>query len=211
MDREAPAAFATRNLNTPGTPMPLTYAHIAIPDADIPPAADVVFQHAIDTYASETNKVASVWHEFTDGDLPYRPHPRASSVEEILRHQLLSERRFFGEFLGVSEPAPDSVLPVPLTVARATSRLVELARPRLASLATQHGEWWTTRVPFFDVERERAWILMRRMLHTAHHRTQLTVYLRVMGRDVPSTYGPTADVRWEGADPTNTVAAAGRR
>ena len=191
--------------------MPLTYAHIAIPDADIPRAADATFQHAIDTYASETNKVASVWHVFADDDLPYRPHPRASTVEEILRHQLLSERRFFGEFLGVAEPAPDKVLPSPFTVATAAHRLVELARPRLASLARQPRDWWTTRVNFFDVERERAWILWRRILHTAHHRTQLTVYLRVMGRDVPSTYGPTADVKWEGADPTNTVAAAGRK
>jgi len=28
---------------------------------------------------------------------------------------------------------------------------------------------------------------------------------------VPSTYGPTADVHWEGADPTRTVAAASRK
>ena len=62
-----------------------------------------------------------------------------------------------------------------------------------------------------DVERERAWIFWRRVLHTAHHRTQLTVYLRMMDRAVPSTYGPTADVRWTGADPTTTAAAAGRK
>jgi uncharacterized damage-inducible protein DinB len=49
------------------------------------------------------------------------------------------------------------------------------------------------------------------VLHTAHHRTQLTVFLRMLDRHVPSTYGPTADVTWTGADPTNSVAAAGRR
>jgi len=27
---------------------------------------------------------------------------------------------------------------------------------------------------------------------------------------VPATYGPTADVSWQGADPTTTVEAAGR-
>ena len=67
------------------------------------------------------------------------------------------------------------------------------------------------RVPFFEVERERVWIFWRRVLHTAHHRTQLTVYLRLMDRSVPPTYGPTADVKWDGADPTNSVAAAGRK
>jgi hypothetical protein len=67
------------------------------------------------------------------------------------------------------------------------------------------------RVPFFEVERERIWVFWRRVLHTAHHRTQLTVYLRMMNRSVPPTYGPTADVKWSGADPTNSVAAAGRK
>jgi hypothetical protein len=67
------------------------------------------------------------------------------------------------------------------------------------------------RVPFFDVERERIWIFWRRVLHTAHHRTQLTVYLRLLDKPVPSTYGPTADVSWTGADPTNTAQAASRK
>jgi uncharacterized damage-inducible protein DinB len=49
------------------------------------------------------------------------------------------------------------------------------------------------------------------VLHTCHHRTQLTVYLRLMDRAVPSTYGPTADVSWKGADPTQSVEAAGRK
>jgi len=191
--------------------MPLSYAHIAIPDQEIPIGVEPLLQHALDTYASESNKVASVWSEFRDADLAFRPHPRASTVEEILKHQLLSERRFFGEFLGTPEPAPDAVLPQTLTVDSASDRLIALARPRLRFLAEQRAEWWTTRVRFFDVERERIWVFWRRVLHTAHHRTQLTVYLRLMDRSVPATYGPTADVRWSGADPTHTVDAAGRR
>jgi uncharacterized damage-inducible protein DinB len=190
--------------------VPLTYAHTAIPDRDVPVGVEPLLQHALATYASETNKVASVWAEFRDDDLPFRPHPRASTVEEILRHQLLSERRFFGEFLGLPEPPPAEVLPPTLTIDAARERLVALARPRLTFLAAQTAPWWTARVPFFDVERERAWVFWRRVLHTAHHRTQLTVYLKVMGRAVPATYGPTADVQWAGADPTHTVAAAGR-
>ena len=191
--------------------MPLTYAHTAIRDDQVPLAEEPLVQHALDTYASETNKVASVWGEFRDDDLAYRPHARASTVGDILTHQLLSERRFFGEFLGAPEPPPQEVLPHTLTIASASERLVALARPRLAFLAHQPASWWTTRVPFFDVERDRIWVFWRRVLHTAHHRTQLTVYLRVMNRPVPATYGPTADVLWSGADPTNTVEAAGRR
>jgi uncharacterized damage-inducible protein DinB len=190
---------------------PLSYAYTAIPDHVVPVAAEPLLQPALDTYASETNKVASVWREFREEDLAFRPHERASTVGDILTHQLLSERRFFGEFLGVPEPPPKDVLPPSITVPSATERLVELAMPRLTFLAAKRAEWWMERVPFFDVERTRGWIFWRRVLHTAHHRTQLTVYLRTMGRAVPATYGPTADVKWKGADATHTVDAAGRK
>jgi len=187
------------------------YAYTAIHDAEVPVASEPLVQHALDTYASETNKVVSVWREFRDEDLGFRPHARASTVGDIFKHQLLSERRFFGEFLGTPEPSPNDVLPGLLTVESASQRLVALAVPRLAFLAAQRADWWMQRTAFFDVERSRAWIFWRRVLHTAHHRTQLTVYLRLMDRGVPATYGPTADVRWEGADPTQSVEAAGRR
>lgn len=190
--------------------MAMRYRVTEIGDDEIPGPAFPLARHLLETYASETNKVCSVWREFGDGDLGYRVHPRASSVGEILKHQLLSERRFFGEFLGTPEPPPGEVLPADGSVAAHAARLVELARPRLAHLAAHDEPWWLERVPFFDVERERVWVFWRRVLHTAHHRTQLTVYLRAMGRAVPATYGPTADVSWDGADPTHTVDAAGR-
>jgi uncharacterized damage-inducible protein DinB len=173
-------------------------------------AVNPLFQHMLDTYASESNKVVSTWREFADADLAFRPHPRSSTVAEILKHQLLSERRFFGEFLGTPEPPADQVLPAALDLASAQSRFVELALRRLDFLAVQTEAWWLEIVPFFEVRRERIWIFWRRVLHTAHHRTQLTVYLRLLNKTVPSTYGPTADVSWDAADPTNSVEAAGR-
>lgn len=102
----------------------------------------------VDTYASETNKTAAVWRELTDDQLEFRPHPRSSTVREILAHQLLSERR---------------------------------------------------------------WVFWRPVLHTAHHRAQIGVYLRMLENRVPPTYGPTADATWAGADPTTTLDAASRR
>jgi uncharacterized damage-inducible protein DinB len=91
------------------------------------------------------------------------------------------------------------------------NRYLELAQGRLDFFAQQQEPWWMEVVPFFDVERQRIWIFWRRVLHTAHHRTQLTVYLKMLDRKVPSTYGPTADISWTGADPTYSVEAAGRR
>lgn len=169
-----------------------------------------IFQHLLDTYVSETEKTASVWRSFAVEDLGYRPHPKSSTVGEILRHQLLSERRFFGEFLGTSEPPPPDVLPDEFNPESCAKRLTQLANRRLDFLAHRDESWWLEPAMFFDVPRQRIWIFWRRILHTAHHRTQLTVYLRLLGKPVPSTYGPTADVTWDGADPTLTVDAAGR-
>jgi hypothetical protein len=95
-------------------------------------------------------------------------------------------------------------------VAAYIDRYVTLARPRLAALADRDAAFWQTPVPFFDTTRERIWVFWRRVLHTAHHRAQLGLYLRLLEDRVPPTYGPTADVTWTGADPTRTIAAAER-
>ena len=189
----------------------MKYEDIAINDDEVPNASSRIFQHVVKTYASEVNKLNSVWHEFTEDDLAFKPHPRASTVGQIVEHELLSERRFFGEFLGLPEVPAKEVLPSSRTPHAFAARMVELSLVRLNFLAQQDEEWWLTVVPFFDVERERIWVFWRRVLHTAHHRAQLGVYLRMLDKSVPSTYGPTADVRWEGADPTTTVAAASRQ
>ena len=191
--------------------MAMTYSHRGIPLQAVPAATVSHLQHLLDTYASETNKVGAVWSCFTNDDLAYTPHSKSSSVEKILSHQLLSERRFFAEFLGLPEPPADQVLPNPISIEACVTRLEQLALARLPILASQPIDWWTTEVPFFDVRRERIWVFWRRVLHTAHHRTQLTLYLRLLDRAVPATYGPTADVTWSGADPTLSVAAASRR
>jgi uncharacterized damage-inducible protein DinB len=168
-----------------------------IAPSEIPPARNPLLQHALETYASETNKTAAVFRQFEPSDFSFRPHPRSATVAEIFRHQLLSERRFFGEFL--DSPEPDASIVVPAEAF--ADRLLALARPRLGYLAAQEDSWWLETHPFFDVKRQRIWIFWRRVLHSAHHRTQLTVYLRLLDKPVISVYGPTADVSWAGADP----------
>lgn len=177
---------------------------------EVPRAQVRLLQHALDTYASETMKIASVWRRFEDSELEWRPDARSQTVGGILKHELLSLRRFFGGFLGVPELEAEQVLPAQPTPSAYIQRLMEMAGPRLAFLASQDEAWWTTEVPFFDVHRERVWIFWRRILHSAHHRTQLCIYLRMLGKPMPAIYGPTADESWSGAEPTNSVEAAKR-
>ena len=42
-------------------------------------------------------------------------------------------------------------------------------------------------------EQPRHQVIRDTFLHSAHHRGQMTVYLRLLGSKVPSVYGPTAD------------------
>ena len=64
---------------------------------------------------------------------------------------------------------------------------------RLEIMRSQPDEWWQEMTNFFDVVRSRIWVLTRRINHSAHHRGQLGVYLRLLDLPVPSVYGPTAD------------------
>ena len=188
----------------------MDYPREFLPAHAVPPARHPLFHHLAETYVSETNKTAAVWAELRDDQLEFRPHPRSQSVRGILEHQLLSERRFFAEFLGMPEPPVDQVLPREPAVEGYVGRLVALARPRVAAIAAGDEPYWLGEVPFFDVRRPRIWVFWRRVLHTAHHRAQVGLALRLLEDRVPPTYGPTADVTWTGADPTTTLDAARR-
>src|SRR5947209_6037729 len=137
------------------------YDFIAIPDAEVPRAADPTFQHVLDTYASETNKTASLWRAVPDDRLDFKPHEKTNTVRTILVHQLLSERRFFAQFVGTAEPPVEDLLPEgeKPAVAAYLDRYVALARQRLPQLARGDQKWWLEDRPFFGgLVRQRAWV-----------------------------------------------------
>jgi uncharacterized damage-inducible protein DinB len=148
----------------------------------------------VETYASERVKVVSVWSEFLDEDLRVRPRegdPRGRSVHEQMVHQCVSEDLWFRNMLGIDVGAP----PLPQQEVRLEfmKRYSEDSEKRLAALQEKDDGWWEGDAKFFDVQRSRAWVMTRRMTHTSHHRGQLMAMLRMLGRDVHSNYGPTAD------------------
>lgn len=190
------------------------YDFIAIPDADIPQAVEPVFQHVVTTYASETNKTVSVWRAVPDALLDFKPHEKTNPIRTILVHQLLSERRFFAQFVGTQEPPVEELLPAgerPVVQAY-IDKYLWLVRGRLLQLAAGTTSWWLEQRPFFGgLRRERIWVLWRRVLHTCHHRTQVQAWLRLAGHEpVPAIYGPSGDVTWAEADPTNSTEAGKR-
>jgi hypothetical protein len=107
-------------------------------------------------------------------------------------HQCVSEDLWFRTILGIDV----GVAPLPAREVRweFMALYAEGSRKRLQALKKAKAEpWWEEIVTFFDVPRSRAWVMTRRMTHTAQHRGQLMDMLRMLGSDMHSTYGPTAD------------------
>jgi len=148
----------------------------------------------VETYTTERIKVVSVWSEFGDQDLVVRPRggdPRGRSVVEQMVHQCVSEDLWFRNMLGIDVGAPP--LPKQETRTDFIERYVEDSGKRLAALQTKDERWWEEEVKFFEVGRSRAWVMVRRVAHTSHHRGQMMAMLRMLGREIHSNYGPTAD------------------
>src|SRR2546430_16215875 len=85
--------------------------------------------------------------------------------------------------------------PLPATETRLEfmKHYAEDSGKRLAALRAKDDVWWESETKFFDVQRSRAWVMVRRIAHTALHRGQQMAMLRMLGRDLHSNYGPTAD------------------
>lgn len=152
------------------------------------------YEFLVETYASERIKVLSVWSEFRDEDMKFRPRAgdaRGRSVHEQMVHQCVSEDLWFRTMLKIDVGAPP--LPVPETPGQFIRRYTEDSGRRLAVLLSKEEVWWENETSFFDVKRSIAWVMTRRIAHTSHHRGQQMAMLRMLGRDLHSNYGPTAD------------------
>lgn len=154
----------------------------------------MTYAFLVDAYETERVKVLSVWSEFRDEDLTVRPRgddSRGRSVLEQMVHQCVSEDTWFRTMLGIDVVAPP--LPRDETRLGFIARYAEDSGRRLERLRQTDEAWWAALTAFFDVQQSRAWVMTRRLTHTAHHRGQQMAMLRMLGRNLHSTYGPTAD------------------
>ena len=77
----------------------------------------------------------------------------------------------------------------------ALDKAVAQAREALQKTSDAHLEtpWRLLAAGQLAFEQPRHQVIRDTFLHSAHHRGQMTVYLRLLGSKVPSVYGPTAD------------------
>jgi len=152
------------------------------------------YDFLVETYETERIKVVSTWSEFRDEEMKARPKvgdPRGRSVHEQMVHQCVSENLWFKGMLGIevtSQPLPALETRIEFMKTYAAD-----SGKRLAALRTKDEAWWEGDTMFFDVHRTRAWVMVRRIAHTTHHRGQQIAMLRMLGHSLHSNYGPTAD------------------
>jgi hypothetical protein len=152
------------------------------------------YDFLVDTYGTERIKTLSVWSMFKDDDLLIRPYPlerKDRNPLEYMVHQCISENKWFCSMFGIDVGAP----PLPDKEIRLEfiRRYAEDSGKRLTVLREKDKIWWEAYVSFFETKRTRSWVMLRRIAHTAHHRGEQSVLLRMLGREVHSIYGPAAD------------------
>jgi uncharacterized damage-inducible protein DinB len=151
----------------------------------------VRYDFLVDTYRTERLKTLSVWSQVPDGRMRERSEPRARSPLDHMVHQCVSEDGWMTSMLGITVSRP--ILPAQETRRAFMEHYAAVSAERLATLAAKPDAWFEETVQFFNEPRSRAWVLVRRFTHSAHHRGQLTAALRAWGESLYSTYGPTAD------------------
>jgi uncharacterized damage-inducible protein DinB len=124
----------------------------------------------------------------------YRPDPKSKNAFELAWHLASSEQFFAAMILegGMPTPGPrPEDVKTPADVVRYYDEVVVPFKDKLKSAtADQYAKTIDFRGLFVAPAVAFLTIMMQ---HSAHHRGQLSVYLRPMGAKVPSIYGPSGD------------------
>ncbi len=133
--------------------------------------------------------------EAVPADKPdYRPDPHAKSAIELVRHIAAADIRFLdGVINGVFDTS--AILPENLHTPQDVAHWYEESfAERFAALTRLSGDQLTKIVDFRGVFKQPAFAFIQAgLLHTVHHRGQLSTYLRPAGGSVPAIYGESYD------------------
>src|SRR6266545_6366435 len=115
------------------------------------------YDFLVETYRTERIKTLSVWSQFNDGEMEFRPEDRARTPHEHMVHQCVSEDNWMKNMLGVDTAKP--AVPAQETRLEFLRHYATLSGERLALLRQKPEEWWREPAAFFEVQRTRSWII----------------------------------------------------
>ena len=152
---------------------------------------------------SEAAKSRRVLEQVPTGKRESKPHERSMPFGYLsdLTANILS---WVGlaitlDELDIAPKDGSSRRPTPVTTSAewvaALDKAVAQAREALQKTTDAHLEtpWRLLAGGNLAFEQPRLHVIRDTFLHSAHHRGQMTVYLRLLGAKVPALYGPSAD------------------
>ncbi len=154
---------------------------------------------------SEAAKSRRVLEQLPTGKRDWKPHERSMALGYLsdLVANILSWAGMAVTLdeLDIAPKDGPKYKPAPLNTSTefvaALDTAVAQAREALQQTTDAHLEtpWRLLAGGQLAFEQPRHHVIRDTFLHSAHHRGQMTVYLRLLGSKVPSVYGPTADDR----------------
>ena len=154
---------------------------------------------------SEAAKSRRVLEQVPTGKRDWKPHERSMELG-YLSDLVATIPSWVGmaitqDELDIAPKDGPKYKPAPLNtgaeLVAALDKAVAQAREALQQTSDAHLEtpWRLLAGGQLALEQPRLEVIRDTFLHSAHHRAQMTVYLRLLGSKVPSVYGPTADDR----------------
>ena len=154
---------------------------------------------------SEAAKSRRVLEQVPSGKRDWKPHERSMELgylsDLIATIPSWIAMAITMDELDIAPKDGSSYRPAPLNTSAelvaALDKTVAQAREALQKTTDAHlaTTWRLLAGGQLALEQPRHDVIRDTFLHAAHHRGQMTVYLRLLGAKVPSVYGPTADDR----------------
>jgi uncharacterized damage-inducible protein DinB len=161
-----------------------------------PTQARTITEFLLGNLESEIPTTLNVFRAVPPDRLDYRPDPVSKTALGLLRHLTLEDEWILNAVAdGAFAAWPDESDACGLmTPADAVTRYGARIPAAIARIRAVPDEALLTILDLGGVVRMPAVQFLSLMLrHSAHHRGQLSAYLRAMGGKVPSIYGPSAD------------------
>lgn len=172
-----------------------------------PQHAKVVSEFLLGNLEAEIPATLAVFRAVPADRMSYQPDPVSKNAIGLVRHIALDDEWFLNAVAdGAFGPVPDDSDNSPLkTPSDAVARYNQCIPAAIARVRALPGEALVKEVDLMGAIKMPALQFLGMMLrHSAHHRGQLSAYLRAMGGKVPSIYGPSGDTAPGGPPPAQS-------